>query len=252
MLPDVLPSEAFAYLLVFTRIGAIMMVVPALGEQSIPVRVRLSLALLISFLIYLSVGAAMPAMPASPLGLAGLLIGEIMVGIMVGSVARLALSALHVAGSVIAMQTGLAAAQQFDPTQGSQGALVAGFLSLLGVTFIFVADLHHLLIAALGHSYVLFPAGMGVPTDDFASMAMSIAGRSFVVGLQLAAPFLVYGIVFYTGIGIIARLMPQLPIFFVAMPLNILAGFAIMMVVIGAMLRWFSDYFQGQLEPFLP
>lgn len=249
MYPDILAAEAFAYLLVFTRIGMIMIVVPALGEQAIPARVRLTFALILSYLIYTLVAPDLPAMPANTLALAGLLIGEIVIGAMIGLVARMTLAALHVAGSAMAIQTGLAAAQQFDPAQRSQGALVAGFLSLMGLTLLFVTDLHHVIIAAMQNSYNLFPVAMPLPFDDFAVIATGMLTSAFRVGLQLAAPFLVYGLVFYFGLGILARLAPAIPIFFVAMPLNIIAGFVIMLFVISAMLSRFADYFSEQMAP---
>lgn len=251
MYPEILATEAFAYLLVFARIGAMIMVMPGLGERFIPTRVRLVMALGISFLIYTVVGDVLPAMPTSPFTLAGLLIGEIVVGIMIGGIARMMLSALHVAGSALAVQTGLAAAQQFDPTQGSQGALMAGFLTLMGVTLIMITDLHHLLIAAMDSSYSLFPPGGSLPVQDLTEMATGVVARSFALGLQLAAPFMVYGLVFYIGIGIIARLMPSLQIFFIAMPLNIMAGFAIMLLALSAMFAWFASHFEEQMMLFL-
>jgi flagellar biosynthetic protein FliR len=251
MYPDILAAEAFAYMLVFTRIGAMIVMMPGLGERMIPTRIRLVLALGISFLIYMLVGDLLPTMPASPFTLAGLLIGEVVVGLMIGTIGRMLLSALHVAGSVLAVQTGLAAAQQFDPTQGSQGALMAGFLTLTGITLIMLSDLHHLLIGAMDSSYHLFPPGGSLPVQDMAETAMNVVARSFAIGMQLAAPFMVYGLIFYIGIGIIARLMPTLQIFFIAMPLNIMAGFAIMMLVFSAIMAWFTGYFESQMSVFL-
>lgn len=128
---------------------------------------------------------------------------------------------------------------------------MAGFLTLMGITLIMIADLHHLLIGAIDSSYHLFPPGGALPVQDFTENAINIVAQSFAVGLQLAAPFLAYGIVFYAGIGIISRLMPSLQIFFIAMPLNIMAGFAIMMLVLSAMFAWFTAYFEGQMSVFL-
>ncbi len=251
MYPEILAAEAFAYLLVFTRIGSMIMVMPGLGERMVPARMRLVMALAISFLIYLLVTDILPPMPTSPFTLAGLIIGEAVVGLMIGGIARMLLSALHVAGSVLAVQTGLAAAQQFDPTQGSQGALMAGFLTLMGVTLIMILDLHHLLIGAMDSSYRLFPPGGSLPVQDMAETAMNIVAKSFAIGMQLAAPFMVYGLIFYIGVGIISRLMPSLQIFFIAMPLNIMAGFAIMMLVLSGMMAWFANYFESQMIVFL-
>ena len=141
--------------------------------------------------------------------------------------------------------------KNYDPTQGVQGALIGTFLSILAVTLIFVTDLHHLMIGALHQSYTLFPAGSVLPWDRFVELAVDIIAGSFVLGVQLAAPFLTVGLVFYLGIGILTKLMPQVQIFFVAMPANILLGFLILMLVLSTMMLWFSDYFEQVLSNFL-
>ena len=111
---------------------------------------------------------------------------------------------------------------------------MATFLSVVAVALIFAFDLHHLLIRAIADSYTLFRPGGGLPTGDFAALAVKVVAESFLVAIQLAAPFLVFGLVFYVGLGILSRLMPQVQIFFVAMPANILLGFVILMLLMGS------------------
>jgi flagellar biosynthetic protein FliR len=176
---------------------------------------------------------------------------EIAIGIFIGGVARLLLSAAQVAGAIIAYQMGLAFAQNVDPTQGVQSAMLASFLSVVAVTVIFALDLHHLLIAALGDSFILFPPGGSLPTGQFAALAIDVVARSFAVATQLSAPFLVFGVVFYVGLGILSRLMPQVQIFFVAMPANIFFGLLVMMLTMSAIGFWFADHFASSLDPML-
>lgn len=251
MLSQVLPAEIFGFLLVFARLGAMIMVLPALGESSIPRRVRLALALSVTLAIYAIVKAGLPALPVAPIGLFLALVNEIIIGVFIGASARLIMSGLHVAGTVIAFQSGLAAAQNFDPTQGSQSAIVATFMILLGVVAVFAFDIHHLMLWAMRDSYTLFPAGVIVPAGDFAALAVAAVSKAFLLGIQIASPFLVYGLVFNIGLGILSRLMPQLHVFFVAMPLNIILAFTILMFVIGAAITWFIEYFEDSISPFL-
>lgn len=247
---DALPDAAFGFLLIFTRVGTMIMIMPAFGDTSISPRIRLSVALAITFVLYTLIGDVLPSIPAGTLAIGAMLIGEAIIGIFVGGAARLLITALHVAGSVIAFQSGLAAAQSFDPSQGTQSALMSSFLTVLGVTLIFVSDLHHLLIAAMHDSYTLFPIGGDKPVGDFAAMATATVASSFNLGVRLAAPFLVYGIVFNVGLGVIARLMPQLPVFFVALPINVFMGFVILMFVLSTTMMWFLGYFEQQLALF--
>jgi len=245
------PEQVFAFLLVFARLGSMLMLLPALGDTSIPPRVRLSLGLVISFIAYALVHNTLPAMPTGVFPMFGLVFGEIVIGLFIGGAARLLMSALHVAGTVIAYNTGLAAAQAFDPAQGTQSAIFSSFLTVLGVTLIFATDLHHLMIAAMYDSYQVFPPGFVPEVGDFAAMAMRTVADSFRLGVQMASPFLVYGLVFNVGLGLVARLMPQLQVFFIAMPINILMGYGILILSLGAMMAWFLHHVEAVVSMFL-
>jgi len=250
-LVDLLPTEVFAFFLVFSRLGAMFMLLPALGETAIPIRVRLVMALTVSFLIYSLVREALPAIPTSPMTLGILIIIEIFIGILIGTSIRLLLSALHTAGTIIAMQTGLAMAQAFDPAQGAQSALMSTFLTLMAVVLIFITNMHHMMISAMYDSYVLFPVGADIKMSDFAELVIRTVANSFLLGIQIASPFIVYGMIFSVGLGIVARLMPQLQVFFIAMPLNILAGFIILTIVLSAGMTWFLQHMESSLGAFL-
>jgi flagellar biosynthetic protein FliR len=246
-----LPQTAFVFMLVFSRLGAMVMLMPALGEISIPTRVRLLLALILSAVMMPLVADSYGTIPLTVPGLAIAVVSEIMIGVFVGMAAQIIMSALHVAGNIIAMQTGLAFAQNIDPTQGGQSAIVASFLSLLAVTLIFATDLDHLLISAMRDSYVLFKPGEILPVGDFLQMAVKAVSGAFVLGVQLSAPFVVFGLIFYLGLGILSRLMPQLQIFFIAMPANIAGGLALMFLILGAMMTWFLQGFEQTMSLFI-
>ena len=160
------------------------------------------------------------------------------------------MSALQVAGFLIASQIGLAYAQTIDPTQNTQGAVVGNFLTLLGTVLIFATDLHHLAIGAIAGSYRMLPPGGHLPTGDMAQLVIQLVSSSFALGFQLAAPFLVFGFAVYAGLGVLARLMPQLQIFFVAVPINILCGFVIMLAMLGSMITLFLNYYTNSMAIF--
>jgi len=251
MLDEILTVNIFAFLLVFTRLGTAFMVAPGFGEGFVTPRVRLSIALAVSFLVMQFVADKLPPEPGTPIELVMLLLGEFLIGLIMGGVLRLALSGLHVAGTIIAQQSGLAAAQFFDPGQMTQGAITSTFLTLMGLTMIFVTDLHYLFLQGLFASYTLFPAGTVPPLGDVSMLVTDFVQGSFELGFQIAAPFLVFGLTFYIGVGLINRLMPQVQIFFVAMPLQIVLSFAIWAVTIGAGMMWFIAYYEQVLMRFL-
>src|ERR1700688_3316855 len=250
---SLLPALAAAFMLVFARIGAMVMLLPGLGESNIPVRIKLAIALLLTLIILpLHRLAYHVDLQASVTPLLVLMVHEIVIGIVLGATARVTLSALQVAGSVIAQQMGLGFVTAIDPTQGQQGVLVGNFLTMLGVTLLFATDSHHLVIAALNDSYAIFSPGEMMPSGDVADLATRAFAAAFKIGLQLSAPFLVFGLVFNIGLGVLARLMPQMQVYFVGVPLSILAGFLIFALVLTAMMGTFLDYFIGVMHDLMP
>lgn len=248
---DVLPAMAMAYMLIFARVGTMLMLMPALGESSFPVRLRLTFALGLALVLFPVVSDLYPAVPATFGGIATLLFIELAVGFMIGLITRLIMVCTQIAGATIAFQVGLGFAQNVDPTQGIQAALFASFLSMLGITLIFTTDMHYLLIAAIRDSYTLFAPGGALPTGDAALLAISALSGAFRVGVQMAAPFIVFGLVFYLGLGVLSRLMPQIQIFFVAMPANIMLGFLMLVLLIGGIMAWFLGHVAGSIEPLI-
>jgi len=247
-----LPAYAAAFMLVFARIGTMVMLLPGLGELSVPVRVRLTAALVLTAVL-LPLHRNAYAVDLQSFGpLVVLLAQEILIGAVLGLTARLTIAALQIAGSVIAQQLGLGFVTAVDPTQGQQGAIVGNFLTVLGVTLIFATDLHHLVIAALNDSYTLFQPGDIPLFGDIAALTTRTVATAFRIGIQLSAPFLVFGLLFNLGLGILSRLMPQMQVFFVGVPLSILLGFLILLMVIGAMMVTFLGSVEGVLVLLAP
>ncbi len=247
-----LPALAAAFMLVFARIGTMVMLLPGLGELSVPVRVRLTVALVLAAVLLPLHRSAYQIDLQSFGPLISLLLQELFIGAVLGLTARLTISALQVAGSVIANQLGLGFVTAVDPSQGQQGVLVGNFLTVLGVTMIFATDLHHLVIAALNDSYTLFRPGEVPLLGDVAALTTRTVATAFKIGIQLSAPFLVFGLLFNLGLGVLSRLMPQMPVFFVGMPLSILLGFLILLVVVSAMMGSFLGSFETVLKELAP
>ena len=247
-----LPSLGGAFLLVFARVGTMLMLLPGFGEQSISSRIRLTMALILAALL-LPLHRAAYHIDSGALGpTIVMLIEEILVGAILGLTARLTISALDVAGSVIAQQLGLGFVTAIDPTQGEQGALVGNFLSMLGLTLIFATNMHYLVIAALNDSYTVFAPGVLPSTGDVAALVTGTVAGAFRIGIQLAAPFLAFGLLFNIGLGVLSRLMPQMQVFFVALPLSILIGLLFLLLGLGAMMGFFLDYVAGVLHAIAP
>ncbi|MBU1306544.1 MAG: flagellar type III secretion system protein FliR [Alphaproteobacteria bacterium] len=243
-----LPNTAFIYMLLFARIGAILMLMPALGENMIPARMRLSFALAFTLVVYPLLADKLPTMPEDIMGIVGLIFHELAIGMILGAIARLTVMATQVAGAVIAFQTGLSSAMAADPTQtGVQGAVFGSFLSFLGMVLIFATDLHHMALAATYDSYMAFPLDAPLMFNDAAQLALRTVASAFTIGIQMSAPFIVFGLVFNLGAGILARLMPAMQVFFVLMPANILVGLVLFALLLSMMMGWYLTGFENHL-----
>ena len=168
-----------------------------------------------------------------------------------GMIARLILLGAQTAGSVIALQIGIASALVSDPTTQQQAAITGNFLLALTVVLIFATGLDHMTIKGMVGTYAIFPPGVLPPLGDVADHASRIVADSFAVAIEMSAPFLVYGIVFAVALGLLARLMPTLQVFFIAMPINILAGFLIMMLLLCSMMTAFLNFYGQQMGALL-
>jgi flagellar biosynthesis protein FliR len=247
-----LPALAAAFMLVFARIGAMLMLLPGLGELTISMRFRLTMAVVLAAIMlplhrnayHVDLHSAGPVL---------VMLGEeLLIGAMLGMTARLTVAALQITGSVVAQQLGLGFVTAVDPTQGEQGVLIGNFLTILGVTLLFATNLHYLVIAALDDSYSLFTPGEIPLAGDMAALITRTLAGAFKVGIQLSAPFLVFGLLFNLGLGLLSRLMPQMQVFFVGVPLSILLGFLILFLVLAAMMGTYLDSVEGVLRELAP
>ncbi|MEX2630686.1 MAG: flagellar biosynthetic protein FliR [Tistlia sp.] len=251
MLSELLPAQVFAFLLVFARVGSVMMVIPGIGEAFVAARARLGLAALLTLLALPLVAAGLPPAPAAPVALVVLLLGEIVIGLFLGSIARILTSALGVAGMIIANMTSLANAMINDPTSQQQGSIAGNFLSLTGLLLIFTLDLHHLPISAAVDSYLIFPPGGPLPAGDLSETIARTAAQSFLLAMKLAAPVVATAGIFYLGLGLLARLMPQVQIFFIAIPLQIWLGLVVLGLSLPVVMRVFLAAYEERLLFFI-
>jgi flagellar biosynthetic protein FliR len=242
----------FQFLLVFSRIGSAIMVMPGIGGRFVPVNVRLLFALSVSVVLYPIVGKHLPGVPSDFPNMAILIIGELMVGLFLGMLVEIMLMALHVAGTVISFQTGLSSALVNDPITEMQGSSVTGLLNMLGVLLLFILNLHHVIFEALVESYLIFTPGNLPPVVDFSETVVRHVDWCFDIGIRLSAPFIIVNTVLFSGLGLLSRLMPQMQVFFVAMPLQLALGFVLMMAALPAGMMWYMRLLDGRLNAMIP
>lgn len=245
MLEKYLTLEVFIFITVFARVGACVMLLPGFGEAYVPPRIRLVLALAISLAIAGVVKIDVPK--TSPAALLTAIGPEIMVGLLLGGMARMFSSAIHTGGMIIAMQAGLGQAVAFDPNQSAQGAEVGNFMSYMSVALIFASGLDHLMIKAMAESYGMF-SPLSMPSlEDAASLAVKTIATAFMVAVKMASPFIVIGLLMNLGAGLLARLMPAIQIFFIMMPLQIAISFLVFMTTLAAAMLVYLEAFRNEI-----
>lgn len=250
----ILPEFALAFMLVFARVGTMMMLIPGLGEQVAPQRVRLAFALFVTLLTLPIIRPAIPSVGTNFDLAARMLVTEILIGITFGLSARFLMSSMQTAGVLISQQIGLSFTMGIDPTGGDlgQAAALSTFLSLLAISLIFAANLHHIAIYGIVDSYQTLQPGATPASGDAAQLALTIASSAFVTGVQISAPFMVFGLVFNVGLGVLSRMMPQLQVFFMAMPAMILLGTMVFILVLGLMMDGFLAHVVKAYKEFFP
>jgi flagellar biosynthetic protein FliR len=243
-------QQLFAGALVFARIASMIMTMPGMGDTPAPSRVRLAFALLMSLVVTPVVYSSLPVIPLTLGELTGDIIREALIGLAIGAILRAFLAAMATAGEAISIATTLSFAQTANPTQAQQNTTLATFLSLMAAVLIMVTDLHHLFIAAMVRSYSLFPFGHPPPVTDFGQLMIRTTAGAFTLGVQLAAPVLVFSLIFSLATGLVGRAMPQFQIFFAAAPLQVLLGLSLFALSLGVMGTFWIDRYRVVLQAF--
>lgn len=251
MEPYATSDQIWAGGLIFARIGAILLMLPGVGESYVPPRIRLSLALVVSLALWPVVAAGLPPLPATVGGMVGWIIREVLTGLAIGALLRAFTSALATAGEIVSLQTTLSFAQTANPLQAQPGTTLSAFLMLLGTTLIFATNTHHLFVAGLVGSYDLIAPARPLVTGDFVSLAVRTVNDAFLLGIQLAAPVLVFGLIFNLASGLVARVMPQFQVFFAAAPLSIILGLSVFALSLGVIGTVFIDRYRALANVFV-
>ncbi len=231
--------------MIFLRIGAVFVLIPGFSASYINIQVRLIFALAVSLVSMPLITPMLPTEPSEFSIMVQYILNEISVGIFLGMVMQFLFFALNFAGSLASQAIGFANAQIFDPTFQNQTMLIESFLSIVAITVVFIMDIHHLMLEAIIDSYYLFIPGQPIPWADFASHLTETVTKSFTFGFKLGSPFIAFTIIFYTSIGLVSRLMPQLNIFFLSLPLQIYLGIGLLFItapiIISVFLRYFDE-----------
>ena len=217
-----------AFLWPLSRILALVATAPLLGNPSVPVRIKLGLAVMITVLVMPLVEKSLPQIdPASGVGFA-ILLQLILIGIAMGLVMMIVFVAVEMAGELIGLQMGLGFAVFFDPQNSGQIDIVGRFLGVIASLAFLAIDGHLIMIALISQSFSTLPIGLeGMTNATFTTLA-NWGSEIFKSGLQLSLPVLTALLITNLALGVLTRVAPQLNIFAVGFPLTLSIGLLVM------------------------
>jgi len=247
MLEKFLIHEIFTFFIIFCRIGAAITLLPGLGESYVSARIRLIIALAISFILMPLLASQIPSIPESLLSLTLMITGEIVVGLFIGTVCKILISVTHVAGMIISLQMGISSAVIFDPNQSSQGSLIGNMFGLMTILLLFATDMHLVMLRGVTESYSIFAVGKYPPLHDFAMTIAHLTADSFTMAVQISAPFIVTGTLLFLAAGIIGRLMPTLQVFGILAAPQLLLGFSLLISISSAMMLYYMEFYREKI-----
>ena len=246
-------EQLYILLIIFSRIFGVFIFVPGIGERFISNRIKITLAFLLALLLTPVLNLFFNVtIPQSSL-LFFLKIGaEIMIGCYFGLTLKIVVSTINMMGFVISSATGLSAANIFDPLQASQGSIVGNFLSITFLVLLFSFNLDHDLIKLIATSYDKFPLWSFFDSiNDIAQLFIDTVQSSWFLAIKLSLSFLIISFIINVSAGLISRLMPQMNVFFVVMPVQILIGFFVMMLSLSSILLLFINEYKSYIYNFL-
>jgi len=227
--PTLVSPETFQrFLICLARIGALVGTMPVFSGGQTPMRIKAGLAVVFTLVVFPVVSPLLPKIPFEPFTLVILLTKEVMLGVMVGFVARLMFTAVEFGGTVIGYQMGFAAANVFDPQNQRQISLIGQFQNIFAILIFLAVDGHHLLLRATVESFRMLPPGTENLSGEAIPYLLELTGSMFVFAVKFSAPILAVLLLSALVMGIMGRVFPQLNVFMLSYAINIGVSFLVM------------------------
>jgi flagellar biosynthetic protein FliR len=243
------PQALLATFLIFCRVGTCLMLMPGFASPRVPMRVRLFLAVSVTLalapLLVTNVQAATPS--DAPVVVLGLIASEMLVGAIIGLMGRMFFLALQFAGSAITMLVGLANTPDAHIDEAEPVAGVTAIITVTATVLIFVADLHWEVLRALVDSYAAVPVAKEIAANFGTIKIVDALTDSFLLALRITAPFIVYSLMINLMFGILGKLTPQIPVYFISIPFVLAGGGIIFYFTSSELLQLFIDGFADWL-----
>ena len=221
-------SHLLAFILVLIRVGGIISTAPVFGSSNTPPQMKVVMSLMLALILYPFI-PSITVFPNRPDHYIVLIASELLIGMVLGIIARFLFGAVEFAGTVIGFQMGLGMANVFDPQSQEQISLVGRFENATATLIFLAMDGHLIVLQALVRSYSVLPPGGSSISRPLIEKLTELSASIFVIGLQIGAPLIVALFLANAVVGLLARSVPQIQVFVVGFPLTLMLGFLFML-----------------------
>ncbi len=222
-------TQFLPFLLIFIRVSGVLFAAPLFGDRMVPIQVKIGLGLFIALILTPTLSGSGQAGPwplttPEPFVLFYMASTELLVGLIIGFCTRLFFEGVQLAGQLIGFQMGFSMSNVLDPISGAQTPILGQLELFLAILIFLSINAHHILIRAMVNSFQLIPPLKFQPQGILVERVMALAGKIFILAIQIGAPVIAVTIFVNVFLALMARTMPQMNVFMVAMPLSIALG----------------------------
>jgi|SRR5579859_9879 len=238
-------AQAEIFFLALTRVMATLIHIPVLGGQAIPNQVKIGLALLLTFVLApLALGSNASAAALAPLPAFGLVLAggrEMLIGTLTGFSAALTFGVLQMTGELMGMSTGFGSGRVLNPAFEQAGTVIDQAFLVITTLLFLVLNGHHLVLLALQQTFVALPVNSPLPALSVQPL-LTITSQLLGAGVLLAAPVMGAALLADVTMGLLARVAPQIHVFFLGAPLKVGIGLLALVMVLGLLLPTATDW----------
>jgi flagellar biosynthetic protein FliR len=244
-------EKLLGFVMVLTRISAFFLVIPVFGWQSIPIRIKVAMTVMLAIFFSMITPVPVVADRVSTAEAVLLIANEATYGLALGLVATLIFASVKLSGRIIEREMGLAMAEILDPLTGESTQPLGSLLEMIFIMLFLSANGHHLFLFIISRSYESFPAG-SIPTIPVLTEGIIQAGSTMLIhGLKLAAPILAAFMLLMVVLSVLARMVPEMDILFISFPLRIGLGLLMVAIFMPFISSFIAEYakLMGKLLP---
>ncbi len=251
MLLGITQNEIVVFLMILLRISSAMIVFPVFNSLYIPTPAKIGISLVLSLIISPLVISSQMVVPEIVAQIIFVLVKEVLVGLVLGFLASMIFACVELAGQLVSMQMGFGIVNVYDPQTSRQIPIVGQFYLYLAMMVFLAIDGHHFLIEGLYKSFQVIPPSTATFRVGIVDLHMSVAADIFVAAIKIGAPIIVSLLLTSVALGLVARAVPQMNVFFVGMPLKIAMGLAAMAISLPLFAYFFTSVYHKFQTDFL-